>query len=600
MAWFGFDVDITIVFVKLLRELKFMFRNGKNFLEVLMKGQRRYGYLALALALISVAIIWAVGLGEATEETKGITEDEKSTLYSNIKLMDNVAWWINAKYVDSVDVKQMIRSGIDGMIETLDPFSDLQDATQHDRLMEQTEGKYEGLGMTISEREGVITVISPIEGTPAFRMGIRAGDQIIKIDGKSTQGMSTEDASRLMRGERGTSVVLTIKREGVPELLEYKIERAIIELKNIPYYGVLDGGIGYVRLIKFSKESGKELRDAIVDLKNQGIKGLILDLKSNGGGLLDQAVETGNLFLDQGKLIVYTQGRSEPKREFDATQPPVYADGPLVVLVNGGTASASEIVSGAIQDWDRGVIVGGTTFGKGLVQQVWPMPNETFLKLTIAKYYIPSGRCIQKPEIAKRSAMRNMETEGPDSIVTAQKEVYYTKGGRKVYGGGGIVPDIEIDYPTLKPIEYNLERQSMFFNFAVTYIAKHPHIPMDFEVSDQTLEDFKDYLKEKNFTYKTPLELDLDSLKSDMDRQNKLDMFSAEIENMQKLVEKDKEKDFAASADYIKQSLKRDIIYNLYGEKAYYEQVLLKSDPFIQKAREILTNEKEYRKLLQG
>jgi carboxyl-terminal processing protease len=577
-----------------------MFQKSKHFLEVLMKGQRKYGYIALALALISVAIIWVVGLGEATEETKGIPEDEKSTLYSNIKLMDNVAWWINSKYVDSVDVKQMIRSGIEGMIQTLDPFSDLQDATQHDRLMEQTEGKYEGLGMTISEREGSITVISPIEGTPAYRMGIRAGDQIVKIDGKSTQGMSTEDASRLMRGERGTSVVLTIKREGVPELLEYKIERAIIELKNVPYYGVMDDGIGYVRFVKFSKDSGKELKDAIVDLQSKGIKGLIFDLRSNGGGLLDQAVETGNLFLDQGKLIVYTQGRSEPKREFNASQPPVYIDGPLAVLVDAGTASASEIVSGAIQDWDRGVIIGGTTFGKGLVQQVWPMPNETFLKLTIAKYYIPSGRCIQKPEIAKRSAMLNMGSEGPDTIVTAQKEVFYTKGGRKVYGGGGIVPDIEVDYPTLKPIEYNLERQSMFFNFAVTYLSKHPNPPMDFEVDNQTMEDFRAYLKEKNFTYKTPLELDLDSLKSDMSRQNKLDMFSAEIENMEKLVEKDKEGDFDRSADYIKRSLKRDILNNLYGEKAYYEQVMLKTDPFIQKAHGILTNEKEYKKLLKG
>ncbi|HEX7402271.1 MAG TPA: S41 family peptidase, partial [candidate division Zixibacteria bacterium] len=357
---------------------------------------------------------------------------------------------------------------------------------------------------------------------------------------------------------------------------------------------------GYVRFVKFSKDSGKELKDAIVDLQSKGIKGLIFDLRSNGGGLLDQAVETGNLFLDQGRLIVYTQGRSETKRDFNATQQPIYIDGPLAVLVDGGTASASEIVSGAIQDWDRGVIIGNTTFGKGLVQQIWPMPNETFLKLTIAKYYIPSGRCIQKPEIAKRSAMRNMETEGPDSIVTAQKEVFYTKGGRKVYGGGGIVPDIEIEYPTLKPIEYNLERQSMFFNFAVSYIAKHPNLPVEFEIDNQILEEFRAFLKEKNFTYKAPLELDLDSLKSDMSRQNKLEMFSTEIENMQKLVEKDKESDFDRSADYIKRSLKRDILNNLYGEKAFYEQVLLKTDPFIQKAREILTNEKEYQKLLKG
>jgi carboxyl-terminal processing protease len=565
-----------------------------------MKGQRKYGLIALALALISVAIIWAVGLGEATEETKVATEDERNTLISNIKLLDNVAYWINSRYVDSVDVKYMIRSGINGMIETLDPFSDLQDATEHGRLMEATEGKYEGLGMSISEREGSITVISPIEGTPAYRMGIRAGDQIVKIDGKSTDGMTTEDASRLMRGERGTSVVLSIKREGVPEILEYNIQRAIIELKNVPYFGVMDGGIGYVRLVKFSKDSGKELKDAIVDLQSKGIKGLIFDLRNNGGGLLDQAVETGNLFLDQGELIVYTQGRTEAKKDFNATVPPVYVDGPLVVLVDGGTASASEIVSGAIQDWDRGVIIGNTTFGKGLVQQVFGMPNDTYLKLTIAKYYIPSGRCIQKPELAKRSALRKLQTEGPDSIVAAQKEVFYTKGGRKVYGGGGIVPDIEIDYPTLKPIEYNLERQSMFFNFAVSYLAKHPDIPKEFEINDLILDEFRSFLKEKNFTYKTSLELDLDSLKGDLERQKKLDIYTSSLTEMERLAEKDKENDFAASTDYIKQSLKRDILNNLYGEKAFYEQILLKSDPFIQKAFQILTNEKEYKKLLKG
>jgi carboxyl-terminal processing protease len=573
-----------------------------------MKGQRKYGLVALGLALISVAIIWVVGLGEATEETKGLPEDERSSLISYVKLLDAVAFNINQKYVDSVNVKDMIRAGIDGMIQTLDPFSDLQDVKAHGRLMEMTEGKYEGLGMTISERGGVVTVISPIEGTPAYRMGIRAGDQIMKIDGKSTEGMSVEDASSLMRGERGTIVVLTIKREGVAELLEYKIERAIIELKNVPYYGVMDGGIGYVRLSKFSKDSGKELKDAVVELKNKGIKGLIFDLRSNGGGLLDQAVETGNLFIDQGKLIVYTQGRSEAKREFNATLPPVYPDGPLVVLVDRGTASASEIVSGAIQDWDRGVLIGNTTFGKGLVQQIFPMTNDTYLKLTIAKYYVPSGRCIQKPEIAKRSALHSeigdeVKPENevkPDSIVISQKEVFYTKGGRKVYGGGGVVPDIEVNYPQWQPIEINLERQSMFFNFAVSYIAKHPDIPRDFEVDAQVLKEFKQFLKEKNFTYKSPLELDLDSLRSDIERQNKSEMFSKAIADMQQLTEKDKEDDFEESIEYIKNSLKRDILNNLYGEKAYYEQVLFKTDPFIQKAYEILTNEKEYRKLLEG
>jgi carboxyl-terminal processing protease len=211
--------------------------------------------------------------------------------------------------------------------------------------------------MTIAKRGEYITIISPIEGTPAYRMGLRAGDQVTRIDGESTEGMSTEEASKLMRGERGTTVVLTIRREGVEEPLEYEVERALIELTNVPYHGVMDGGIGYVRLSKFSKDSGKELREAVEDLKSKDVKGMILDLRNNGGGLLDQAVETANLFLEKEKLIVYTQGRTEVKREFHSTREPVFTEGPLVVLVNEGTASASEIVSGAVQDWDREVVI---------------------------------------------------------------------------------------------------------------------------------------------------------------------------------------------------------------------------------------------------
>jgi carboxyl-terminal processing protease len=563
-----------------------------------MKGERKYGVIAIALALISVAIIWFVGLGEATEEVATQTETEKSIL-SYIKLFDAVAWNVNHDYVDTVDPEELIKAGIKGMMKTLDPFSVLQDVKAHDRLMEMTEGKYEGLGMAIAERNNVITVISPIEGTPAYRMGLKAGDQIIQIDDKPTQGMTTEEASKLMRGERGTSVILKIKREGVKELLEYTIERAIIELKNVPYYGVMDGGIGYVRLSKFSKESGKELRDAINELRSQNIKGLILDLRNNGGGLLDEAVETANLFLGEGKLIVYTQGKSERKTEYFAKGKPVYEDGPLAILVNGGTASASEIVSGAVQDWDRGVIIGDVTFGKGLVQRVVQrnMPPDYFLKLTVAKYYVPSGRCIQKPEMVEE---HSSSEEGSDSLVVSQREIFHTNGGRVVYGGGGIVPDIVIEREKYKPIEYNLERQSMFFDFAVSYVAEHPSIPKDFEVDDQMIAKFKDFLNKKDFTYKSALELDLDTLKRHIEDQEESEVFAQLLENMENLIEKEKEKDFDRSIDYIKRSIKRDILNNLYGDKSYYEEVLLKTDPHIQKAFEILTNQEEYNASLGG
>jgi carboxyl-terminal processing protease len=563
-----------------------------------MKGERKYGLMAIALALISVAIIWAVGLGEATEEVATQEEIEKS-IWNYVKLFDAVAFNVNSSYVDTVDPEELVKEGIKGMMKTLDPFSTLQDVKAHDRLMEMTEGKYEGLGMAIAERNDVITVISPIEGTPAYRMGLKAGDQIIQIDDKPTEEMTTEDASKLMRGERGTTVTLKIKREGVKELLEYTIERAIIELKNVPYYGVMDEGIGYVRLSKFSKESGKELKDAINELKSKNIKGLILDLRNNGGGLLDEAVETAHLFLGDGKLIVYTQGRSEDKRELFAKGKPVYGEDPLVILVNEGTASASEIVSGAVQDWDRGVIIGNTTFGKGLVQQVIRrnMPPDYFLKLTVAKYYVPSGRCIQKPEMMKK---HSSEEEESDSLVVSEREIFYTKGGREVYGGGGIVPDIQVEREKYKPIEYNLERRSMFFDFAVSYIAEHPNIQQDFEIDDQVIAEFKEFLKEKDFTYKSALELDLDTLKKHIEDQEKSEIFATVLKNMESLIEGEKEEDFDQSIDYIKKSIKRDILNNLYGQKAYYEEIILKTDPAIQKAFEILTDKDGYKKILEG
>jgi len=563
-----------------------------------MKGERKYGVMAIALALISVAIIWVVGLGEATEEVATQREEEKS-IWSYVKLFDAVAFNVNSDYVDTVDAEELVKAGIKGMMKTLDPFSTLQDVKAHDRLIEMTEGKYEGLGMAIAKRNDVITVISPIEGTPAYRMGLKAGDQIIQIDDKPTEGMTTEEASKLMRGERGTSVTLKIKREEVKELLEYTIERAIIELKNVPYYGIMDGGIGYVRLSKFSKESGMELKDAINELKSKNIKGLILDLRNNGGGLLDEAVETANLFLGDGKLIVYTQGRSEDKAERFAKRRPVYGEDPLVILVNEGTASASEIVSGAVQDWDRGVIIGNTTFGKGLVQQVIRrnMPPDYFLKLTVAKYYVPSGRCIQKPEMIEKHSSGEEES---DSLVVSEREIFHTKGGREVYGGGGIVPDIQVEREKYKPIEYNLERQSMFFDFAVSYIAKHPNIPEDFQVADQIIAEFKQFLKEKDFTYKSALELDLDTLKKHIEDQEKSEVFVKVLKDMQSLIEEEKEKEFDQSIDYIKKSIKRDILNNLYGQKAYYEEIILKTDPAIQKAFEILTNQDGYKKVLEG
>jgi len=572
---------------------------------------RRFSGLGIVfLALVVLVVIWVVGQTQADPKSVVIATTSEATpgnIYSYAKLFDNIAWHINSKYVEEVDPKKMIYAGIKGMLEVLDPFSDMLEKKAYDRLMESTHGKYEGLGMSIDSRDGWITVITPMEGTPAFRMGIQAGDRIMEIDGKPTKGMTTEDASRLMRGPKGTEVILKIQREGLGEGLEYKIKRDVIQLKSVPFYGVIpspQGKIGYVRLSTFSEDATKELREAIKSLKDQNIDGLIFDLRWNGGGLLNQAVQVASLFLGKNKLLVYTQGRTDDQeKKFFSQGEPVYSEGPLVVLVDGQTASASEIVAGAIQDWDRGVVIGDTTFGKGLVQQLYEMSDEITLKLTTAKYYIPSGRCIQKPERSKKNSDLFMEEESgePDSSSTEEAPaMFFTNAGRIVYGGGGIVPDVVLGNEILQPMEINLERKQLFFDFAVKYSSNYKDIPKTFEADEQVLAEFREFLKEKKFDYKTPEEIYLDTLEEVVKREEKLEFYKSALANLRELIAHNKELDFDKSQDYIKRSIKRDILTKLYGEKGYYEEVVLKGDTRIKKALEILSGKNDYRKILKG
>jgi carboxyl-terminal processing protease len=380
----------------------------------------------------------------------------------------------------------------------------------YDKLQETTTGKYQGLGMTIMLKDEVVTVVAPMEGTPAYRMGLRAGDQIVEIDGKSSRGMSTQEASSLMRGPAGTKVTLTIKRQGVEELLEYTIERAVIELKTVPFYTTFESNgkkLGYVRLARFGEEAENELEVAFTEITKENIDGLIFDLRSNGGGLLDQAVKVANYFLPKGAEITSTKGRtSDQNRTLYANHDPLIPlSVPVIVLVNGMSASASEIVAGAIQDFDRGVIIGNTTFGKGLVQQVYPLSDDTALKLTTAKWYIPSGRCIQKDSRSTRHPEELGMKEEVEDEVEKEKDVFFTKGGRVVYGGGGVIPDIEVEDLKLNALELNLERLSMFFDFSVEYTTEHPDLSEDFEVTVELIDEFKQFLGEKDFTYKSQL-----------------------------------------------------------------------------------------------
>jgi carboxyl-terminal processing protease len=404
-----------------------------------------------------------------------------------------------------------------------------------------------------------------------------------------------------MRGPAGTTVHLKIQREGVPGYLDFDVQRAVIEIKTVPYAGIMDGGIGYIRLSRFGEDSPREIKQALEDLKQKGAKGVIFDLRSNGGGLLEQSVEIANLFLEKDRLIVYTLGQDmDEKRTYISRDEPVFKDGPLVVLVDDQTASASEIVAGALQDWDRGVVIGDTTYGKGLVQQVFPVQgtNDYFLKLTTARYFTPSGRSIQKPEKSKKHPRPIASLNGAEAPAPVEHPTFKTQNGRTVIGSGGIVPDIAMSRETWKPLEFNLERQMMFFDFAVQYTTKHPNLPVDFIVTDQMIEEFRQFVKGKEFTYKTGFEVEMDSLKAQAEREGRKEALAPYFEQMKTAMVAEKEKDFDASKDYIRRALKREILLKLYSQKGYYEQAVFKDDPFVKKALEILNGKVEYEKLL--
>ena len=580
---------------------------------------RRFKVYLLFIAFAALGVVWVVGLGQASPqepvnivqieqtepETPGTPETpepqpRRETLYRNIKLLDGIALRVAQSYMEEVDPQELTRAGIDGMLEILDPFSVLMEMQYYDRLMETTQGRYEGLGMSIDMRDDTVTIVAPMEGTPAMRVGLQAGDKIVKIDGESTDGMTTEDASKRMRGPAGTSVVLTIVRVGIPEPLEFTVERAIIALNSVPYYGMADvkNKIGYLRLSKFSETTSEELRNALTELNKNDLNGLIFDLRGNGGGLLEQAVEASSLFLDEGKLVVYTQGKDpRSQKKYFSSGEPLYGKKPLVVLVDAATASASEIVSGAIQDWDRGLIVGNTTFGKGLVQQIFSLPEQEDirLKLTTAKYYVPSGRCIQKPDISTKHPEK-----ADDELVEAENEQVYTTGaGREVYGGGGISPDVIIERNPYAPVEVNLLRQSMYFDFAVEYASKHPDISQDLTVTDEIFDEFREFLKRREFTYKTATEVELDNIRDILDKDStKMTIFGSYLGELESLIDKEKELEFEQAGTDIRRSLRGAILNNIFGERGWYEGVLLRDDPYVLKAVEILNQQDEYSKIL--
>jgi carboxyl-terminal processing protease len=466
-----------------------------------MTGLRRRGRLLAALWL---TLIFALTAPQAAVPANDV--DLYLQIKENIGLFGTIYREINSKYVDEIDPEKFMRAGIEGMLGTLDPYTTFMDNQAANDLHIMTAGQYGGVGIEIGVRgkDKVLTVISPMDDTPAQRMGIHPGDRVIEIEGQSTIGFTTDQAADLLRGEPGTKVSITIERIGVTDPLKFTLERAIITVKDVTFAGMLDGGVGYVKLARFSRNAGEEVRKVVSELQAKGMTGLVLDLRRNPGGLLPSAVEVSQNFVPKGVELVSTQGReAESKRSYSSQLDPIAPDVPLIVLVDEGSASASEIVAGALQDLDRAVVVGKTTFGKGLVQTLVDFKEGKALKITTARYYTPSGRLIQKLDYFTDDKEPVVHVAGQDTVTP--KTQYFTKAGRIVYGGGGITPDLEVFPPQFDRYETELFREGLPYEFATQYLAQHQD-KKDQTVTPDMLEGFRQFLTLRNFVFKSDLE----------------------------------------------------------------------------------------------
>jgi carboxyl-terminal processing protease len=523
----------------------------------------------------------------------------------NIELLGKVYREIALNYVDEISVSEFMRAGIDGMLATLDPYTVFMDEEQSEDVEQLTTGKYAGIGVTIgTDRDGNVVIYSITDGYSAQKAGMRIGDKIVKINGIDVRRKEVSDVRALIKGEPNTEVKITVEREGERQPIEFTLIRREIQIKNVTFAGLIDDEtIGYIRLERFSVNAANEIADAIraiedsAEAKGKALQGMLLDLRGNPGGLLDAAVNVASKFVEQGSIIVTTKGRDSLRiKNYTSSSPPLLKDLPLAVLINSNSASASEIVAGAIQDLDRGIVVGTRSFGKGLVQTITRLPYNTSLKITTAKYYTPSGRLIQEVDYFhrnKREGKRTVFVNEPDTVHRAFK----TKVGRIVYDGGGIAPDIEVPDETPSVVELALYRRSTFFKFANQYQAKHPVPPKEFKADDKLFAEFKAFLDKDNFSYDSEGERKLAELLEIAAKYDYQDGVRKQIQELQTAIAAEKEKELTRQKSRILSILEREILTRYYGDSAGL-QVVLKSDRQLKAAIAVLKDQKKYKAML--
>ncbi|MFN3841310.1 MAG: S41 family peptidase [Cyclobacteriaceae bacterium] len=521
--------------------------------------------------------------------------DSYFEIAKNLDIFATLFKEVNAYYVDEVDPKQLIRKGIDGMLESLDPYTDFIPEEELEGFRITTTGQYAGIGALIGVVNKKTVITHPYKNFPAYKAGIKVGDEIIAVDGVDVQGKPTSEVSRLLKGAAKTDVEIKIRRHGLKNDLVLKIKRERIAIKNIAYAGMLDDEIGYIKLDDFTPGAGKEVSDATVKLKQQGAKKLILDLRDNPGGMLHEAVNIVNLFIPKGKEVVSMKGKvADWNKSYTTLNNPIDTEIPLVVLTSEGSASASEIVAGSLQDYDRAVLIGRKTFGKGLVQATRPLSYNAQLKVTTAKYFIPSGRCIQELDYSHRNIDGTV-----DKVADTLKSEFKTTNGRKVFDGGGLDPDITIEAEYLGTVTTTLISTGNIFEYASVYCGEHPVQPnlKSFRLSNAEYDKFLTWLKERKFNYNTPLEAETKQLIEAAKEERYYTELAKDLENLKNKVEVNKQTDFARFKSEITEMLEQQIAFHYALNEGQVDNSITR-DKAIAESISLLKDMQSYRKIL--
>ncbi len=545
------------------------------------------------LTLLASSALVAGGIGFFSFKT----DDRFFEIARNLDIYATLFKELNLYYVDEVNPNRMVKTSIDAMLKNLDPYTNFFAEDEIEDYMTMTTGRYNGIGALIGQRQGKSIVLMVYEGTPAEKSGLQIGDEVIKVDGVDLKTRKDADPGKLLKGQNNTAVKLTVRRFGQKDPLDLSVIRDVVKMTNVPYYGMVSEDVGYIDLKDFTATASREVRTAFQELKGKGMKKLILDVRENPGGLLNMAIDISNIFIPKDSEVVTTKGKvTDWNKTYTAMNPPLDLDMPIAVLTNNHSASAAEIVSGVIQDYDRGVLIGQRTYGKGLVQTTRELSFNTKLKITTAKYYIPSGRCIQAIDYSHRNPDGSVG-KIPDSLKTAFK----TKAGRVVYDGGGVLPDVVVEAQTPSPVALSLTNKGLIFDYAVKYRHEHASIKpaREFRLTDAEYSDFAKWLGDKEYDYTTQVEKDLGTLEASAKKEKYFDQIQDQLKSLKTKMSHSKDADLSTFKPELKTLLEQEIAGHYYLQKGLKEASFA-TDPEMKAALDLFKDMNRYGTILKG